>query len=47
VRFEVFTAVKMSMMFFWVVAPCGLAGRYQHFGDTYWRTGRNVAFVLH
>jgi hypothetical protein len=31
-RFEVLTTVKM--MFFWVVMPCGLAGRYQRFGET-------------
>jgi hypothetical protein len=24
-----------SMLFFWVVTPCGLVGRYQHFGETY------------
>jgi hypothetical protein len=30
VRFKVLTAVKMTS-FFWVVTPCGLAGRYQHF----------------
>jgi hypothetical protein len=23
-------------MFFWVVTPCGLVGRYQRFGETYW-----------
>jgi hypothetical protein len=28
-RFEVLTAVKTSMFFFWVVTPCGLVGRYQ------------------
>jgi hypothetical protein len=33
-RTEVFTAVKMSVMFFWVMMPCGLAGKYQHFGKT-------------
>jgi hypothetical protein len=33
-RFEVLTAVKMSMLFFWVVTPCGLVGRYQRFGET-------------
>jgi hypothetical protein len=34
-RFEVTTAVKMSMLIFWVVTPCGLVGRYQSFGGTY------------
>jgi hypothetical protein len=32
--FEVFTAVKMSMLAFWVVTPCGLVSRY-HFRGTY------------
>jgi hypothetical protein len=27
--------VKMSMLFFWVVTPCGLVGRYKRFGGTY------------
>jgi hypothetical protein len=35
VRFEVLTAVKMSMLVFWVVTPCGLVRRYQRFGETY------------
>jgi hypothetical protein len=35
-RFEVLTAMKKSMLFFWVVTPCGLAGRYQRFGQTYY-----------
>jgi hypothetical protein len=34
-RFEVFTAVKMLMLFFWVITSCGLVGRYQRFGGTY------------
>jgi hypothetical protein len=29
VRFEILTAVKMSMSFFWAVTPCDLIGRYQ------------------
>jgi hypothetical protein len=33
VRFEVLTAVKMLMLFFWVVTPCGLVGRYQLFEE--------------
>jgi hypothetical protein len=28
VRFEALTAVKMSVLFFWFVMPCGLIGRY-------------------
>jgi hypothetical protein len=35
-RFDVVIAVKMSMLVFWVVTPCGLAGRYQ-------RSGGNIA----
>jgi hypothetical protein len=31
-RFEVLTAVNMSILVFWVVTPCGLSGRYQSFG---------------
>jgi hypothetical protein len=33
--FEVLTGVNMTMLFFWVVTPCGLVGRYKHFGETY------------
>jgi hypothetical protein len=35
VRFEVLTAVKMSLLFLWVVTPCGLVGRYHCFGGKY------------
>jgi hypothetical protein len=31
-RFKVLTDVRMTMLFFWVVTPCRLIGRYQHFG---------------
>jgi hypothetical protein len=34
-RFEVLTAVKMPIFVFWVVTPCGLVGRCQHFAGTY------------
>jgi hypothetical protein len=34
-RFEVLTAAKMLMLFFWIVTPCTLVGRYQRFGETY------------
>jgi hypothetical protein len=27
--------VKMSVLVFWVVMPCGLVGRYKHFGRKY------------
>jgi hypothetical protein len=35
VRFEVFTAARMMMLFLWVLAPLRLVGRCQHFGETY------------
>jgi hypothetical protein len=38
-RFEVFTAV---MMLFWALAPCGLVGRCQRFGETYYLHGFNI-----
>jgi hypothetical protein len=31
-RFEVLTAVKMSMLVFWVVTQCRLVCRYRSFG---------------
>jgi hypothetical protein len=34
-RFEVLTAVRMTMLLFWVVSPCRLVSRYQHFEETY------------
>jgi hypothetical protein len=33
-RFEVLTAVKMTMLFLWVVMSYRLVGRYQRFGET-------------
>jgi hypothetical protein len=30
--FEVLTALKILMLVFWVVMPCGLVGRHQRFG---------------
>jgi hypothetical protein len=36
VRFEVFTAVTIMMMFLWVLAPCGLVGRCQLFEEAYY-----------
>jgi hypothetical protein len=30
-RFEVLTVVKLSMLVFWDVTPCGLVGRHQRF----------------
>jgi hypothetical protein len=35
VRYEVLTAMKMSMFVFWVVTPCGLVSRFQRFGETH------------
>jgi hypothetical protein len=34
VRFEVLTAVNVSVVFFSVETPCGVAGIYQSFGGT-------------
>jgi hypothetical protein len=34
-RYEVLTAVKMPMLFLWVVTLCGLVGKCQHSGVTY------------
>jgi hypothetical protein len=31
VRYEVFIAVKIEFIFFWVVAPCSVVVGYQHF----------------
>jgi hypothetical protein len=36
-RFEVLTAMKISMLVFWVVMLCGPVGKYQCFGETYYR----------
>jgi hypothetical protein len=33
-RYEVLTAVRISMLVFWVITPCALVARYQHFGET-------------
>jgi hypothetical protein len=35
-RSEVHTAVKMLMLVFWIVMPCGLVVRYQRFGGIYY-----------
>jgi hypothetical protein len=35
VRYEILTALKISMMLFWVVTPCGIVSRSQNFGGTY------------
>jgi hypothetical protein len=34
-RSEVLTGMNMSKLVFWVVAPCGLVGKYHHFEGTY------------
>lgn len=31
---EVLMAVKLSMFVFWIVTPCGIAGRFHPFGGT-------------
>jgi hypothetical protein len=46
VRFEAFTAVTMMMMFFWVLAPCGLVGRCQRFGEMYYLIFRAEVTML-
>jgi hypothetical protein len=33
-RFEVFTAVKMWIVGYWIVTPCSLVGGYQRFGGS-------------
>jgi hypothetical protein len=35
VKFEFLTAVRMTTLFFWVVTPYRLVGRYQRFGEAY------------
>jgi hypothetical protein len=51
VRLEDLTTVRMAM-FFWVVMPCRLEGRYQRFGATYclhlqgWAQ-KNIVTALH
>jgi hypothetical protein len=37
VRFKVLTAVKMMMMFFWIMILCRLVSRYQHFSLSIFR----------
>jgi hypothetical protein len=32
---EVPSALKKSMLVFWVARPCGIVGRYRRFGETY------------
>jgi hypothetical protein len=34
VRCEIFTAVKMLIVVFWIMTPCCLVGRYRRFGGT-------------
>jgi hypothetical protein len=33
-RFEVLKMVKLFLLIFWVVTPCGLVGIYQRHGTT-------------
>jgi hypothetical protein len=43
-RFEVLTAIKMPMLVFWVVTPCGLLGGYPEDGGSMFL--RNVGIYL-
>jgi hypothetical protein len=45
IRLEVLTAVKMLMMVFQFVMPCGHVSRYQHLGRTYWLQFQNLSAV--
>jgi hypothetical protein len=36
IRFKVLRTVKMHMVVFWVVMPCGFVGEYHRFGRTYY-----------
>jgi hypothetical protein len=35
VKYEVHTAVKVAVLFFWLETSCRLVGRDQRFGETY------------
>jgi hypothetical protein len=35
-KFEVLATMKILMMIFWIVTPCGLVGRYQRVRETYY-----------
>jgi hypothetical protein len=35
VRFVILVVLKTTMLFFWVVTPCGLLGRYKRLGRAY------------
>jgi hypothetical protein len=39
-RSEVFTAMKMWTVVFWVMKPCSLVSGRQHFEGTNYKTGR-------
>jgi hypothetical protein len=45
--FEVLTAVKMSVLVFWIIKPCGIIRRYQCFGETYCPIYRDQAQHQH
>jgi hypothetical protein len=34
-KIDIFIAVRMAMVVFWVAMHCGLLGRYQRLGGTY------------
>jgi hypothetical protein len=48
---EFLTAVKMLVLFYCVVTPCGLTGRYQRFGETYcfhlWTLNMELQSIKH
>jgi hypothetical protein len=39
--------VRMTMFFIWVLTPCRLVGRYQHFGGTYCLHLQGDSMFLH
>jgi hypothetical protein len=42
VLIEVFSAVKVHIVVFWVMTPCSLVGDYQSFGLNYCRLNRDA-----
>lgn len=52
-RFELYTAMKLYIAAFWVVARCSLVGGYQRFGETYffqsplsWKSRQQIPLKL-
>jgi hypothetical protein len=46
-RFEVFTAVRMSILAVWVVTPCWLVGRYPVDGDSMFLRNAGLYLRVH